>query len=137
MAQATEKVTIPMSSDPFIVEINGKVYSYPAGTEQYLPLEVAEEVKRHQEAQPKPREKWDGIVTLVGAGEYLRKMDGELLTKDELESIIMDGGIIRIVAVTEDGLVCMPAIMAIVGANDYGVVTAFSGEFYTAEWQPK
>lgn len=47
-------VTIPECMNPFVVNINGVEYSYPAGTEQVVPEEVAEVIEQHMDAVPKP-----------------------------------------------------------------------------------
>lgn len=44
-----KKVTIPTCSNPFVVNINGKKYTYPAGTEQEVPDEVAVIIEAHEE----------------------------------------------------------------------------------------
>lgn len=47
-------VTIPTCANPFVVIINGKKYTYPAGKTVEVPDEVAEVIERHEEAKPKP-----------------------------------------------------------------------------------
>lgn len=50
-----KKVIIPSSSNPFVVDINGKKYTYQAGTEQEVPDEVAviiEAYYEHHTAKP-------------------------------------------------------------------------------------
>ncbi len=49
-------VTIPTCANPFVVIINGKKYTYPAGETVSVPDEVAEVIERHEEAHPKPEE---------------------------------------------------------------------------------
>lgn len=41
-------VMIPSSMSPFIVYVNDKKYTYPAGTEQEVPDEVAVVIEQHQ-----------------------------------------------------------------------------------------
>lgn len=45
---------IPAFMDPFIVEVNGKQYKYPAGTEQDVPAEVAAVIQNINDMTPKP-----------------------------------------------------------------------------------
>lgn len=47
-------VTIPTCANPFVVIINGRKYTYPAGETMEVPDEVAEVIERHEEAHPKP-----------------------------------------------------------------------------------
>lgn len=47
-------VTIPTCANPFVVIINGKKYTYPAGETVEVPDEVAEIIERHSEAKPTP-----------------------------------------------------------------------------------
>lgn len=53
MANEVE-VKIPENMSPFVVIVNGVEYSYPAGTTQMVPEEVAEVIWQHVEAMPKP-----------------------------------------------------------------------------------
>lgn len=50
----TKTVKIPKSMDPFYVEINGEKFSYPAGTEQEVPLDVAAVIEEHDANIHKP-----------------------------------------------------------------------------------
>ena len=47
-------VTIPTCANPFVVIINGRKYTYPAGETVEVPDEVAEVIERHEEAKPQP-----------------------------------------------------------------------------------
>ena len=49
-------VTIPTCANPFVVIINGKKYTYPAGETVEVPDEVAEIIERHEEAKPQPED---------------------------------------------------------------------------------
>ena len=49
-------VTIPTCANPFVVIINGKKYTYPAGKTVEVPDEVAEVIERHEEAKPQPED---------------------------------------------------------------------------------
>ena len=49
----TKTVKIPKSMDPFYVEINGEKFSYPAGTEQEVPLDVAAVIENIEGNTPK------------------------------------------------------------------------------------
>ena len=51
---AMKTVKIPKSMDPFYVEVNGEKYSYKAGTEQEVPLEVAAVIENIEGNTPKP-----------------------------------------------------------------------------------
>ena len=46
------EVTIPTCRNPFKVIVNGKSYSYPAGTTQVVPTYVAEVIESHVDMQP-------------------------------------------------------------------------------------
>ena len=50
----SKSIKIPECANPFVVHVNGKVYSYTAGTEQIVPDEVAVVIeahnKKHEEA---------------------------------------------------------------------------------------
>lgn len=54
MASVAYKVKIPTFMDPFIVEVNGQQYKYPAGTEQNVPEEVAAVIQNINDMTPKP-----------------------------------------------------------------------------------
>lgn len=54
MAPNEVEVKIPENMSPFVVIVNGVEYSYPAGTTQMVPEEVAEVIRQHVEAMPKP-----------------------------------------------------------------------------------
>ena len=60
-------VTIPTCMNPFLVEINGKRYEYPAGTEQEVPDEVAfiieQHINLHTIPEPEPPEPEAAPVT--------------------------------------------------------------------------
>lgn len=56
-------VTIPTTMDPFVVDVNGKIYSFPAGTEQEVNQEVYEVIQNIQAQEPKP-------VAPSGGGTY-------------------------------------------------------------------
>ena len=45
-------VTIPTCANPFTVTVNGKSYSYPAGTTQDVPPYVKEVIEQHVDMQP-------------------------------------------------------------------------------------
>ena len=47
------EVTIPTCRNPFKVIVNGKSYSYPAGTTQVVPTYVAEVIQHHIDMHPK------------------------------------------------------------------------------------
>ena len=50
----SKTVTIPNCANPFIVWVNGAKYSYPAGTEQEVPDEVAEIIEAHHKKHEEP-----------------------------------------------------------------------------------
>lgn len=64
MAPNEVEVKIPENMSPFVVIVNGVEYSYPAGTTQMVPEEVAEVIAQHVEAMPKP-------VAPSGGGDML------------------------------------------------------------------
>lgn len=49
-----KKVTIPTCANPFVVIINGRKYTYPAGETMEVPDEVADVIEWHVVSQPKP-----------------------------------------------------------------------------------
>lgn len=49
-----KKVTIPTCANPFVVIINGRKYTYPAGETMEVPDEVADVIEWHIVSQPKP-----------------------------------------------------------------------------------
>ena len=57
-----QTVKIPDSSNPFVVKINNDEYSYPAGTTQSVPDEVASVIAAHNSAQPIP-DKSAGLIS--------------------------------------------------------------------------
>ena len=57
-----QTVKIPDSSNPFVVKINNDEYSYPAGTTQNVPDEVASVIASHNSAQPIP-DKSAGLIS--------------------------------------------------------------------------
>lgn len=54
MAPNEVEVKIPENMSPFVVIVNGVEYSYPAGTTQMVPEEVAEVIRQHVDAMPEP-----------------------------------------------------------------------------------
>lgn len=50
---ANRTVLIPSETDPFVVKLNFDTYSYPAGTEQSVPDEVADVIDNYWRNQPK------------------------------------------------------------------------------------
>lgn len=55
-------VIIPSESDPFVVRVNNTTYSYPAGTEQIVPDDVAAVIDNYWKLQPTPVKAVDGGV---------------------------------------------------------------------------
>lgn len=49
-------ITIPNDYNPFIVEVNGVMFKYPAGTEQSVPDHVAAVIEQYKNSQPKEAE---------------------------------------------------------------------------------
>ena len=59
---------IPSVSDPWVAVVNGKKYVYPAGTEQYVPAEVAvliDAQERHEQPKYPPAQGGGGGDMLV------------------------------------------------------------------------
>lgn len=108
---------IPTWRDPYVVEINGKKYSYKAGEGVDVPKEVAEVIQRDidqhthqhtQEVEPTMTQpKWGKCIGLVPASkssEWRELDDGSStnfveMTKEEYESITCatdSGGVVEI-----------------------------------------
>jgi len=66
-----KSITIPSNYDPFIVNINGIVYSYKAGTTQSVPDEVADLIDNINRAEPRHADRV-GVVGQV----WTRTADG-------------------------------------------------------------
>lgn len=61
----SKSVKIPTGPDPWVCRINEKTYSYPAGTTQSVPDEVAAIIADNQAMEPKE--------ATENVGKYLRK----------------------------------------------------------------
>lgn len=58
---------IPSVSDPWVAVVNGKKYVYPAGTEQYVPAEVAvliDAQERHEQPKYPPAQGGGGCMVV-------------------------------------------------------------------------
>jgi len=114
MASETFLRVIPSGSDPWVAVINGEKYMYPAGTEQYVPAEVAvliDAQERHE--QPKyPPAQGDGggaggdmLVTITAVAAMDAEADPQYVadkTFAEIESAVNAGKNVR-VKYTYDG----------------------------------
>lgn len=58
----SKTVLIPTETDPFVVDINNVKYSYPAGTEQTVPDDVAAVINNYWATRPHPAKAVDGGV---------------------------------------------------------------------------
>ena len=102
-------VKIPETSNPWIANINGKKYAYPAGTEQDVPAEVANLIREGEgfppdahEVQPPfnfpssgsglpdPSELADGTA-IVKVGEKWKMQEGYGYTEEAFDPITWDG----------------------------------------------
>ena len=72
-------VIIPSDYHPFVIEVNGVKYTYPEGTEQSVPDEVASAIENYYKLQPQERPTDGGVLPYVSAennGEVLTVKDG-------------------------------------------------------------
>ena len=72
-------VIIPSDYHPFVIEVNGIKYTYPEGTEQSVPDEVASAIEHYYKLQPKERPTDGGVLPYVSGeneGEVLTVKDG-------------------------------------------------------------
>lgn len=94
---------IPSVSDPWVAVINGKKYVYPAGTEQYVPAEVAVLIDAQNEHEkpkyPPAQGGGDMLVTIT----VVMAMDVEAepqfvadKTFEEIESAVNAGKNVRV-----------------------------------------
>lgn len=72
-------VIIPSDYHPFVIEVNGIKYTYPEGTEQSVPDEVAGAIENYYKLQPKEKPADGGVLPYVSGennGEVLTVKDG-------------------------------------------------------------
>ena len=72
----SKTVLIPTETDPFVVDINNIKYSYPAGTEQTVPDDVAAVINNYWATQPHPAKAVDG-----GVFPYVSNEDNGMILK--------------------------------------------------------
>lgn len=104
MASNNVTIKIPEVMNPFLVVVNGKEYSYPAGQEVAVPEEVAEVIQNYQEQLPKPDPisgaggGAGGMVTLYNEWPYLNKSadfgEENRASKAEIFSYVENGGFV-------------------------------------------
>ncbi len=106
MAPNEVEVKIPENMSPFVVIVNGVEYSYPAGTTQMVPEEVAEVIGQHVEAMPKPMAPSGGgggagafIVHLIYVDDGPTTVDK---TFAEISQAVKSGMDVRLVYEEED-----------------------------------
>ena len=71
------EVTIPNDYNPFRLEVNGRIYSYKAGTTQSVPDEVAELIDMYNQSKPVPRQ--NSIID--NSGLSFQKTDADKVLK--------------------------------------------------------
>ena len=106
------EVKIPENMSPFVVIVNGVEYSYPAGTTQMVPEEVAEVIGQHVEAMPKPVPNSGGGGSMVVHFTQIAPMEVEAepqwVADKTYEEIVAAGNggcnVIAILPYTEGGL---------------------------------
>lgn len=72
-------VIIPNDYHPFVIEVNGVKYTYPEGTEQSVPDEVASAIEHYYKLQPKEKPADGGVLPWVSKendGDVLKVEDG-------------------------------------------------------------
>ena len=117
-------VMIPTTENPWQCEINGVKYSYPAGTEQTVPDQVADLIGDIAEAQPK---QW-AQVRKAPAGSVLtypaegRPYWGEGIPPQELPTPSgSDNG--KVVTVVSGAYaLAMPAAVSAISASDISTI---------------
>lgn len=84
----SEYVTIPSCSSPFVVEVNGETYSYPAGETVEVPDEVAAVIKHHVDMQPEA-EPYIGPVRWndIGDRPFGKEVDSTVYTTSTFEQL--------------------------------------------------
>lgn len=91
------KVTIPDCMKPdFVCEINFVPYSYPAGTEQTVPEEVAAVIENHMQHQPKPANGdvdyvVPGVKFVVGTVMDSKLEDWNDYQKNRMSAVLTEG----------------------------------------------
>ena len=71
------EVTIPNDYNPFRLEVNGRIYSYKAGTTQSVPDEVAELIDKYNKSKPVPKQ--NSIID--NSGLSFQKTDADKVLK--------------------------------------------------------
>lgn len=69
-------VTIPNDYNPFRLEVNGRIYSYKAGTTQSVPDEVAELIDMYNQSKPVPKQN-----SIIDHGLDFQKTDADKVLK--------------------------------------------------------
>jgi hypothetical protein len=92
-----KKVMIPTSMDPFVVEVNGLKYEYPAGTEQDVPEEVAAVIDNIEQMTPRP----DGGSGGAGAG----MMVVNITSNEDYSAFYSDKTVHEILEATKAGMI--------------------------------
>lgn len=72
-------VIIPNDYHPFVIEVNGVKYTYPEGSEQSVPDEVASAIEHYYKLQPKEKPADGGVLPWVSKendGDVLKVEDG-------------------------------------------------------------
>lgn len=94
---------IPSVSDPWVAVVNGKKYVYPAGTEQYVPAEVAvliDAQERHEQPKYPPAQGGgDMLVTITVVQAMDVEAEPQFLadkTFEEIESAVNAGKNVRV-----------------------------------------
>ena len=107
---ALKKVKIPTSMDPFVVEVNGWKYEYPAGTEQEVPEEVAAVIENIEQMTPRPD---GGSGGSGGAGAGMMVVN--ITANDDYSELYSDKTVHEILEATKAGM-----IVKAVAAEQYG-----------------
>lgn len=84
----SEIITIPSCRSPFTVDVNGEIYSYPAGETVEVPDEVAEIINRHIDMQPEA-EPYIGAVRWndIGDRPFGKEVDSTVYTASKFEQL--------------------------------------------------
>lgn len=96
----SKSVKIPAGPDPWVCRINEKTYSYPAGTTQTVPDEVAAVIAANQAMEPKENKgdvgkflrrtatgtEWAAVT--IPQGEAVANADGDAPTAAEFKALL-------------------------------------------------
>lgn len=87
----SKTVLIPNNMNPWECSINGVDYSYPAGTEQEVPDEVAGVIERYYKNQPAPAATVPPFAAVGGVTSWNNLTDKPFYEEPPVETVISEG----------------------------------------------